>query len=392
VNVLATEKRYLARERESKGVQVTRSKGSYLFDAKRKKYVDFVMGWCVGNLGWDNPVARDRIRRFAGPDYVYPGYSFEGWAELARLLARITPGTLTKSFRATGGSEAVEIALQAAMLHTKRGKFLSIEDSYHGNTLGALSVGASEYRKRYRNLLPHCQKIAPPLNANALDRVETRLKRRDVAAFIMEPIIINLGVLIPDSEFMTGLQGLCRRYGTLLVMDEVATGFGRTGKLFASEHFKLQPDIMCVAKAVTGGCAGMGATIATAEVARAMEENGNFYSTYGWHPLSVDVAIANIEYLMQHRKRLLENVAATSDYFYGRLSAMDFEEAPEIRMRGLAIGVDVGDEEYASKIKDECRKAGLLLTTESSALLLLPALNIERVVARKGLDILESCL
>jgi acetylornithine/succinyldiaminopimelate/putrescine aminotransferase len=392
VNVLATEKRYLARERESEGVQVARSKGSYLFDAKRKKYVDFVMGWCVGNFGWDNPVARDRIRRFAGPDYVYPGYSFEGWAELARLLARITPGTLTKSFRATGGSEAVEIALQAAMLHTKRGKFLSIEDSYHGNTLGALSVGASEYRKRYRNLLPHCQKIAPPLNANALDRVETRLKRRDVAAFIMEPIIINLGVLIPDAEFMTGLQRLCRRYGTLLVMDEVATGFGRTGKLFASEHFKLQPDIMCVAKAVTGGCAGMGATIATAEVARAMEENGNFYSTYGWHPLSVDVAIANIEYLMQHRKRLLENVAATSDYFYGRLSAMEFEEAPEIRMRGLAIGVDVGDEEYASKIKDECRKAGLLLTTESSALLLLPALNIERVVARKGLDILESCL
>jgi acetylornithine/succinyldiaminopimelate/putrescine aminotransferase len=230
------------------------------------------------------------------------------------------------------------------------------------------------------------------LNANALDRVETRLKRRDVAAFIMEPISINLGVLIPDAEFMTGLQRLCRRYGTLLVMDEVATGFGRTGKLFASEHFKLQPDIMCMAKAVTGGCAGMGATIATAEVARAMEENGNFYSTYGWHPLSVDVAIANIEYLMQHRKRLLEHVAATSDYFYGRLSAMEFEEAPEIRMRGLAIGVDVGDEEYASKIKDECRKAGLLLTTESSTLLLLPALNIERVVARKGLDILESCL
>jgi adenosylmethionine-8-amino-7-oxononanoate aminotransferase len=223
MNVSAAEKRYLACDEESEGIEVVRSDGSYLYDAKRKKYIDFMMGWCVGNVGWNNRAAKARI-----------------W---------------------------------------------SIEDSYHGNTLATLSIGASENRTTYRNLLPHCQKIEPPLDANGLDRIETRVKRRDVAAFIMEPIIINLGVCIPDDEFMTGLQRLGRRYGTLLVMDEVAMGFGRTRKLFATEHF--------------------------------------------------------------------------------------------------------GSEEYASKIGDRCRRAGLLFSAEDTSLLLLPALTIEPT-SRKGLDILEA--
>lgn len=159
-----------------------------------------MMGWCVGNLGWHNPTTRAHIRKFTGPDYVYPGYSYPGWLELAQLLARITPGELTKSFRATGGSEAVDMALQAAMVHTGRKKLLSIEDSYHGNTLAGLSVASSDNRKKYPNLLPNCHKIEAPLDADALDKVETRLKRRDVAAFIMEPIVINLGVHIPDNS------------------------------------------------------------------------------------------------------------------------------------------------------------------------------------------------
>jgi acetylornithine/succinyldiaminopimelate/putrescine aminotransferase len=110
----------------------------------------------------------------------------------------------------------------------------------------------------------------------------------------MEPISVNLGVLIPEMEFMAELAKLCRRYGTLLIMDEVATGFGRTGTLFASERYHLEPDIMCVAKAVTGGLGGSGATITTAAVAKSMEENGSYYSTCGWHPRSVRVAIATI--------------------------------------------------------------------------------------------------
>ena len=125
----------------------------------------------------------------------------------------------------------------------------------------------------------------------------------------MEPISINLGVLIPDARFMPGLQRLCKKYGTLLIADEVATGFGRTAKLFACEHFDSQPDIMCVAKAITGGLGGMGATLMSAPVARSMEEEGSFYSTYGWHPRSVDLSIAALRYLIKHKDRLLRNAA-----------------------------------------------------------------------------------
>jgi 4-aminobutyrate aminotransferase-like enzyme len=140
------------------------------------------------------------IERFKGPDYVYPGYAYPPWTELARLLASLAPRPLTTCFRATGGSEAVDLALQAAMIHTGRRAFLSLEGSYHGNTLAGLSIGASDNRDRIKNLLPHCREIGPPLDATALRRIEQRLKRRDVAAFVIEPISINLGILIPEKD------------------------------------------------------------------------------------------------------------------------------------------------------------------------------------------------
>jgi acetylornithine/succinyldiaminopimelate/putrescine aminotransferase len=382
------ERRYLAREDEPE-IVVARSEGSCLFDARGRRYVDFVMGWCVGNFGWGNAALARHADRYRGPDYVYPGYAYGPWGELAKLLASLSPGRLTRCFRATGGSEAVDLALQAAMVHTGRRAFMSLEDSYHGNTIAAMSVGASEYREKAKNLLPHCHKISPPLDARALARIERRLQKRDVAAFIMEPISINLGVLIPERPFMRALQRLCRRHGTLLIMDEVATGFGRTGTIFASEQFGISPDMMCVAKAITGGLGGLGAMIATPAVAKSMEEDGNFYSTYGWHPRSVNVAIATLRYLVDHEKRLLGHVARMSELFGRRLAAMRFESEPELRVRGLAIGVDVGDADYAGRIKERCRRGGLLITKEDTTLLLLPALNVERRIAEEGLDILE---
>jgi adenosylmethionine-8-amino-7-oxononanoate aminotransferase len=310
--------------------------------------------------------------------------------ELAELLSRIAPGKLASCFRATGGSEAVDIALQAAMVHTRRRGFLSLEDSYHGNSLAGLSVGASDNRETYPNLLQRCRKISPPLDANALDKVETQLKRRDIAAFIMEPISINLGVLIPDAAFMSGLERLCRRYGTLLIADEVATGFGRTGRLFATEHFDIEPDIMCLGKAITGGVAGLGAVITTREVARSMEKRGTFYSTYGWHPLSVEVALASIRDLLRRKARLLGHVGEMSEYFRERLMALEFREHPQLNIRGLAIGIDVQDEDYADRIQEQCRRRGLLVTTGGTVVTLLPPLTLDRKTAARGLDILEA--
>jgi acetylornithine/succinyldiaminopimelate/putrescine aminotransferase len=206
----------------------------------------------------------------------------------------------------------------------------------------------------------------------------------------MEPIAMNLGVLIPETEFMDGVVPLCHRYGTLLVLDEVATGFGRTGKLFATEYYDVQPDMMTIAKAATGGAAGIGGLLVREDLAETLEQDGNVYSTFGWHPLSVDVAIANIRWIKRNQSRLLRQVDRTSSYFVERLRAMAFAEEPELRWRGLAIAVDVRDEKYAKRVAKKCRARGLLLDPQESVLLLLPALNVDRATAKDGLDILEA--
>lgn len=381
----------LARDSNAENVEITDARGSFIFGSYRKQYIDFTAGWCVGNLGWDQAVVRQAIERFDGPDYVYPGYRYRAWDELAALIAAVTPGSLARCFRATGGSEAVDLALQAAMIHTGRSKFLSVDGSYHGNTIACLSVGEGD-REKVPNLLRACLKLKPPLTAGTAEHVETILRRRDVAAVILEPISINLGVLVPDLAFMKRLRQLCTRTGTLLIADEVASGFGRTGRLFACEHFGLEPDLLCLAKAITGGAAPMGALVTTNAVGRSMEKDGSFYSTYGWHPRSTAAAIASLSWMTKNRRQLLAGVERLSGYFQKRLSAMDFGKSTELTIRGLAIGVDVGSERRASNIQEDAREAGLLISTQGSRLLLLPALNMPRSVAEAGLDVLEHCL
>lgn len=371
---------------------IIKSQGSYLI-SNNKKYIDFLTGWCVGNIGWGNKQIRKAIKDFNGLDYVSPSFLYRPWVELAELLAQITPGKLTKSFRATGGTEAVEIALRAANALTKRHKFLSIEGSYHGDSIGTMSIGASTFRDHHKDLLFHGYKIKPPLNKITLEKVEKILSGQNVAALIMEPIICNLAVVIPDKDFMQGIQKACKKNETLLIIDEVATGFGRTGKMFASEHFNLQPDIICLAKAISGGYGALGAVVTTKEVAKAMEFESSFYSTYGWHPLSVTAAIINIQFLLNNKDEIFKNAAIISQYFNERLTAMTFKSKTKIPICGLAIGIEFESSQEAKRIVEGSRKKGLLLSKHSdNEITIFPALNIKKAIAKKGLDILESCI
>lgn len=304
------------------------------------------------------------------------------------MLVRMAPGKLAKAYRATGGTEAVEIALQLAMAYTRRDKFISLEGAYHGNSIATGSIG--EYsRDIYPNLLSNCKKISPPLNKEKLKKLESLLKAKDVAAFIMEPISCNLGVMIPEPEFMQGAQKLCKKYGTLLIADEVACGFGRTGKLFACEHFELEPDILCLAKAITGGYAPMGAVLTTSDIADQVEED--YYSTYGWHPLSVAAALANLRWLEKYENSLFEHAQNISDMITEGVKGIQFAKPVTVHAKGLAIGIDVGDADYASTLKERAQKAGLLFTTSDRRLIFFPALTIGRNTVIEALDILEQC-
>ena len=208
----------------------------------------------------------------------------------------------------------------------------------------------------------------------------------------MEPIICNLGALVPDDGFVRGVRELCTRYGTLFIADEVATGFGRTGRLFACEHFDLEPDILCMAKAITGGHGGLGAVMTTSKIAKAIRGAYDLYSTYGWHPRAVSVALANLRHLNRHRNKLLKNTTQLGEYIRTRLRQMRFKGKATINGKGFAIGIQVEGEAYASKVGDTCRKNGLLVSAEEDVLMLFPALTIARDTAQRGLDIFEKAL
>lgn len=392
MNNTEKEKRYFGRGSEPMDLEVERAKGSLIWDVEGKKYIDFLGGSGVGCLGWSNSEVEMRMRSADIPTYVYPNFRYRRWGDLAERLAMITPKNLTTSFRTTGGSEAVEAAMQVAMMYTGRKKFLSIEGSYHGNTIGAISLGASDNQKKFSNLLSGCEKIAPPLDQNALDRIEELLKKNEFAAFIMEPIICNLGVIIPSEQFMHSLYQLCKSHGTLLVMDEAISGFGRTGKLFGSEHYDIQPDMMILDKAISGGYAGIGALIVSDEVAAKVNEKVGLYSTFGWHPLGVEAAIAIVDILLSETEDLFSNVNTISKFFAGELEKMEFRQEPEIRIKGLAIGIDVKDQQYAQDIKKRGVEKGLLMNTEKSSLTFFPALNIEREIAEEGLNLLRQII
>ncbi len=378
----------LAQSKNAARFEVVRTEGCRVFAADGRSAIDFQSGWCVGNLGWSRPEIERVLRDFDGPAYVYPNHRYAPWEELAAALVGIAPPGLKRCFRATGGSEAVEIALQAAMLHTGRARFVTIEDCYHGNTLGPHSIGGSETRSLFPRLgLPVPRTMRPPLDEARLAQVETALKPRDVAAMILEPVICNLGALVPDPAFMRGVQELCRRYGTLLILDEVATGFGRTGKMFAAEHSGIRPDIMTLAKAITAGFAPMGATLTSAAVAELMLEAGA-YSTYGWHPRSTAAALANLAWWRRNKETLLTHVGEINALFVKRLAALGLGP---VQGEGLALGVATESEAKAERIKARCLKEGLIVAAEGEVVTLFPPLVIDEATAVEGLDILERC-
>jgi 4-aminobutyrate aminotransferase-like enzyme len=335
-----------------------------------KSVVDFRSGTGGGDVGWAARAIERALEDFRPEAHEEPMRRRSLWAELAHAISAFVPGELQEAFAASGGDEAVELAISSARAVTGRSTILAIEGARYGDV-----------------------RLEPPLDRRAAIEAERILRTRDVAAFVMEPIAIGLGVMIPDEGFAARVQELCRKHGTIFVVDEVATGFGRTGKMFAFEHFDLAPDAMCVGRAMAGGYAGMGAMITTERLADAVEKTMSVSSADAWPPASMRAALANLEYLGRHEESRLLAVCEMGAYIQMRLAQMRFGAAATIRGRGLAVAVELEDRGRAERIVERCRERGLLLGRGAGGVIeIVPPLTIDRRTVRRGLDVLERCV
>ncbi len=390
----------------SRDIEIVSGDGCYLFDQNGKKYLDFLAGWCVGNVGWGRKEIKEAVeKQLEKGAYVPPVFRSRLWEEFAELLIKISPNkNLTRAFRCTSGSEAVEFAIKCARAATGKHKIISAEGTYHGHTYGAAAVG-NACTKAMAPCASGFEKIPQPdayrgvTGSQVLEKMESILRNdKDIAAFLSEPVWSNAGVFVPPEGFYKKVEELCRQYGVLLIMDEVATGFGRCGKLFGYELWDIKPDIVCLGKGLTGGYSTMGATLVTEDIYKASFDIP-FYSTFGWNVFDLAAAKANVEIIL--RDRLWENSQSVGGHLLNKLKS--FEEKSfigEARGVGLLLGIDIvqnkkskaRDGKKADEIMNQCAENGLLLETAHNVLFVTPPLILTKEQADEGAEILASVL
>jgi len=276
-----------------------RGEGAYLWDERGNRFLDLIGGFGMFNVGRSNP--RVRAALIEALELDLPGSVQLGTSPLPPLLAeeliRRTPGRLERVLFTSSGTEAVEAALKLGRAATRRGRVLSADHGFHGLTLGSLSAnGNPEFSARFGPLLPEFGHVP----FGDLETLERELRREDVAVFVVEPIQ-GKGVNLPPPGYLEGAQALCRRYGTLLCIDEVQTGFGRTGRLFAFEHWGLEPDLVTVAKSLSGGYVPVGALLMSKAVHErvfdSMEHAFSHGSTFAPNELAMAAGLATLHEL-----------------------------------------------------------------------------------------------
>jgi adenosylmethionine-8-amino-7-oxononanoate aminotransferase len=397
---------------------IERGEGAYLIDVHGRRYLDGVSSlWCNVH-GHRHPkldaALHAQVDRIAHSTLL--GLAGEPSIVLAKRLIELVPRKLTRVFYSDAGATAVEIALKLAFQYwqlrgeTRRTGFASLTEAYHGDTLGAVSVGYSEaFHRHFEPLLFPCHKINPPhvyrwerrldpaaaLQA-AIVEAEQLFERHgsDLAALIVEPLMQGAaGMWAQPVEYVRALRELTQRHGVLLICDEVATGFGRTGSMFASQQAQIEPDLLCVGKGITGGYLPLAATLASEEIFQAFlgpyEDFKAFFHghTYTGNALACAVALASLDVFAE--EHVLENVAARSRQLRERL---DRDIAPlthvgDVRQWGLMVGIElVADRDsrqpypvaarIGMKAITEARRQGVILRPLGSVLILMPPLCI----------------
>ena len=402
-------------------VIINEAKGAIIKDLAGKEYIDFFSGISVINAGHCQEeivrAATEQAQRLVHAcSYVY---YVPVVVNLAKKLAEIAPKSLQKTFFGNSGAEAVECAIKLARKYSKKYELIALMCSFHGRTLGSLSVTGQAARKKF-DMGPYLSGVAfapPPycyrcpleseypdcdvLCARFVEHVIDYCTGKGVAAFIAEPVLGEGGIIPAPPEYFKIVKEILDKNNILLIVDEVQTGFGRTGKLFAIEHYGVNPDIMTLAKGIADGFP-ISACMARADIGDAFEP-GDHLSTFGGNPVSAAAAIANIDVML--RDKLPEQAANKGEYLMKRLNEMK-EKYPiigDVRGKGLMIGVELVNDQAKKtpavnetrKIRDLCRERGLLIGSggvKGNVLRLQPPLVITKEQIDGALDILEAAI
>ncbi len=325
-------------------ITYTRGQGAYLWDRAGRRYIDCLGGYAVFNVGRNHPIVRDALKQAMDldlPNLIKMGpYRLSGL--LARELIRVAPPGLDTVFFTNCGAEGVETAIKYARAATGRSRIIYCDKGFHGLTTGSLSVnGNAEFRDGFGDLLANT--AAVPFND--LPALERELSRGDVAAFIVE-LIQGKGVNVPDDDYLPAAAELCRSRGSLFVADEVQTGFGRTGRMFACEHWGVEPDIMVTAKGLSGGYIPVGAVLSRRwihdKVFSSLDRCVVHSTTFGQNDLAMAAGLATLHVLRE--QRIVENSAAMGERLMAGLRALrdKYEMLVEVRGRGLMVAVAFG--------------------------------------------------
>lgn len=337
------------------GLEVERAEGVFIYDYSGKAYLDLISGVSVSSIGHCNPKVVDAVKVQAEKYMhlmVYGEYIQTPQVEYAQLLAKQLPETLSQVYFVNSGSEANEGALKLAKRYTGRTELVGFVKAYHGSTHGALSMMGDElFKNAFRPLLPDTRHL-PFNNIESLDQISSR-----TAAVLVEPQQGEAGAIVPNHDFLVALRKKCNETGALLIFDEVQTGFGRSGSLFAFQRFGVTPDIFTIAKGMGGGMP-IGAFVSSKEIMQCLKTNPvlGHITTFGGHPVSCAAALATLNVLLE--SNYIEEVASKEELFRKRLVHPKIQE---VRGVGLLLAVELGSASMVQKVIKGALNRGILL-------------------------------
>jgi acetylornithine/LysW-gamma-L-lysine aminotransferase len=345
-----------------------RGQGALLYDENGEEYIDFAAGIAVASLGHSHPKLVAAIQQQAATLITCPNIMYNDVrSKLLQKLVEITPSGLARAYLCNSGAESIEAALKFARLHTGRTNFVTAMRGFHGRTMGAVSATYTpKYREAFQPLIPGFDYVP----FNKIDKLDAAVND-NTAAVMIELVQGEGGVNPVQADYAAAAREICSARGALLIIDEIQTGFCRTGKLFACDHFDLQPDMMCVAKAMAGGVP-IGATMLSADI---KVEPGLHGTTFGGNPLACAAALAAID--VYQSDNLAQRAAELGDYFEQQLKAAELSQVRALRRLGLMIGIEL-KQKVQDKLAQLLERRIIALPAGPNVIRMLPPLVVEK--------------